>query len=120
METKGLLVEVYTAFDGVDCTAGGISSGKQHLILESYVDSGGCERQMNAPFTGDETNTVRVVVGNISGYVKAVPIKTPKGMVGPMFGGNFIYSSDSRFPYKYPVPIHDRFETQEIYDILNR
>jgi hypothetical protein len=29
---------------------------------------------------------------------------------GPMFGGNFISSSDSRFPFHYPLPIHDRFE----------
>lgn len=24
------------------------------------------------------------------------------------FGGSFIYSSDSRFPTKYPIPLHDR------------
>lgn len=28
-----------------------------------------------------------------------------------MFGGTFVYSSDSRFPEKYPVPLHDRFES---------
>jgi hypothetical protein len=25
-------------------------------------------------------------------------------------GGTFIYSSDSRFPSKYPIPLHDRVE----------
>lgn len=24
------------------------------------------------------------------------------------FGGNFLFSSDSRFPWPFPVPIHDR------------
>ena len=36
-----------------------------------------------------------------------------------MFGGNFVYTSDSRFPSDYPIPIHDRFETQEQYDQLS-
>lgn len=27
-----------------------------------------------------------------------------------MFGGNFVYSSDSRFPNDYPLPVHDRVE----------
>lgn len=26
------------------------------------------------------------------------------------FGGNFIYTSDSRFPNLYPIPLHDRIE----------
>lgn len=36
--------------------------------------------------------------------------------VGPMFGGNFVYSSDSRFPSDYPIPVHDRYEEVEIYE----
>ena len=55
----------------------------------------------------------------------AEPLKKSKG-VGPMFGGNFIYTSDSRFPSLYgrmncahfPIPVHDRFETQEEYNGL--
>jgi hypothetical protein len=27
------------------------------------------------------------------------------------FGGNFVWTSDGRFPSKYPIPVHDRFET---------
>jgi hypothetical protein len=30
-----------------------------------------------------------------------------------MFGGTFIYSSDSRFPSKYPIPLHDRVEMKK-------
>lgn len=29
---------------------------------------------------------------------------------GGMFGGNFITTSDSRFPVTAPIPVHDRFE----------
>ena len=48
------------------------------------------------------------------------PSATTLHKVGPMFGGNFVYTSDSRFPSDYPIPIHDRFETQEQYDQLSR
>lgn len=44
----------------------------------------------------------------------------PGNAVGPMFGGNFVYSSDSRFPFDYPLGIHDRFESQEAYETLSR
>ena len=49
----------------------------------------------------------------------AEPLIKPAGSAGPMFGGNYICTSDSRFPCvcgkygKYPIPVHDRFETQE-------
>lgn len=42
--------------------------------------------------------------------------------VGPMFGGRFIWTSDSRFgeavgagPFGQPVKLHDRYETREEY-----
>lgn len=45
------------------------------------------------------------------------------GQVGPMFGGTFIYSSDSRFREhcgSQPVALHDRWETYEQYERLSR
>lgn len=39
---------------------------------------------------------------------------------GPMAGGAFIYCCDSRFPSEYPIPLHDRYETQEEYDMLSQ
>ena len=38
---------------------------------------------------------------------------------GPMFGGNYIYSNDSRFPSDTPIPLHDRFETWDQYNALS-
>ena len=40
-------------------------------------------------------------------------------LCGPMFGGNFVYTSDSRFPGRYPIPVHDRYETWEQYKLLS-
>jgi len=47
-------------------------------------------------------------------YIHAVPIGIEDGR--SMMGGTFIYSSDSRFPSKYPIPLHDRVESQEYAD----
>lgn len=120
MKTKGLSVSIYKDHLG-DCTNGGISGGDAiTLVLTSIKDFNGMEVAIEAPFEGDETNSVKIVPGNLIGYYKAVPVVQPKGMVGPMFGGNFIYTSDSRFPMKYPVPIHDRYETQALNDALSK
>jgi hypothetical protein len=44
-------------------------------------------------------------------YIHAVPYNQSDSE--GMFGGTFIYSSDSRFPSKYPIPLHDRVEMKK-------
>lgn len=61
-----------------------------------------------------------LVLGMAGGRVHAKPMTIPGDKLGPMFGGNFIYSSDSRFPFDHPIHLHDRFETQEQYDALSQ
>ena len=118
MKTKGLLVFVYKR-DGLDCSANGISSCNKTLILTSVEDLDGGVEMIAPVFTGCQWDSVKIIE-NVPGHYCAVPITpTPKGMVGPMFGGNFIYSSDSRFPFPYPIPIHDRYETQKCYNTLS-
>lgn len=49
-------------------------------------------------------------------YVHAEPVSQPTGMIGPMAGGNFVYTCDSRYREQicsYPISVHDRFETAE-------
>jgi hypothetical protein len=41
----------------------------------------------------------------------AVPAEIYKSGKHSMFGGNFIHTSDSRFPGRAPIPVHDRVES---------
>jgi len=41
-------------------------------------------------------------------------------VIGPMFGGTFAYSADSRFPAPTALRIHDRYETPAQYERLSR
>ena len=115
---KTLPVQVYrNGF--TDCTNGGISSRYHTLYLE--CDQGFHEVE------DDDPRLIRVVERTFGWrdtpylHVEQVsPSVTTLHKVGPMFGGNFVYTSDSRFPSDYPIPIHDRFETQEQYDQLSR
>jgi len=46
-----------------------------------------------------------------------------EGMIGPMFDGRFMYSSDSRFQRLnggHPIRLHDRFETPQEYERMSR
>lgn len=85
-----------------DCSAGGLSSSHDVVIL-----IGDGIPQIFEP--SDVAPAVMVCFRGLHMYAK--PLEQPSGMVGPMFGGSFIYTSDSRFPSEYPMPLHDRFET---------
>lgn len=112
---KGMLVSFYRCADGRDCTNGGVSAQAVNALL---IGEG-----IPQIFEGTSVDTVlELKKKNIYGeYVYAVPLIAPgddkSGMVGPMFGGNFIYTSDSRFPNRYPIPVHDRWEYQGAVDI---
>jgi hypothetical protein len=102
MKTRGLLCNVYRSSYNYDCTNNGISSTQNTLILDGT----------DGPFEGNEENSVKLVKKQFSHgeYVHVEPLFSPVGKIGPMFGGNFLWTSDSRFPMKYPIPIHDRYE----------
>lgn len=99
-----------------DYTNGGISAAYDELFLVSHFG------WKDVP--DDDPRLVRVVKRKLfsDGVTRicAVPVNPDRGdrVIGPMFGGNFIYSCDSRFPSDYPIPVHDRYETQEQYDLL--
>lgn len=114
---KGLSVDVLNGNKGYDCTNGGASSKQDSFIL--------VDQDINAPFEVKEDDIYLIVVRrNLSGriYKHVEPRRNGEKIgsgVGPMFGGNFIYTSDSRFPNDYPLPIHDRFETQAEYNAMS-
>lgn len=111
---KILPVDVFR-YPGGDFTDGGISLKYDELFLV-------CDKGW---FEVDE-NDKRIIVldpitvgGKEHLRVKPKKSKPKDGFVGPMFGGNFVYSCDSRFPGDYPIPILDRYETYNEYKILS-
>lgn len=65
-----------------------------------------------------DKNTIFLPEQRGNEYWALKPLMQPIGMVGAMCGGNLAYSSDSRCTRIYHI--HDRFETQEVYDALSR
>lgn len=112
---KALRIHVYRDNLG-DCTNEGISSKYNDLLLiceNGYIEID----ENNLP-----ENLVEVVEG-FKGYKYLRPYKkADKDKTGYMMGGNYAGSSDSRFCQinQYPLPIHDRQETWEQYDMLTR
>ena len=115
----GLIVNVFRCYLG-DCTNGGASS---------TVDTV-CVVNIPGPFEpGPDRPAFELVHRPENTHAILRPVNSRLG-IGPMFGGNFGYSSDSRFseavrnltglPNYGAVHIHDRFETPEQYEILSR
>ena len=113
----GLLVEIYKAARGGDCTMGGISSKALELCLVNVT----------GPFEPSEhIHAAMLVRGNLPGTLRIVP--AVKSVTGQwlqdsrwlMFGGNYAATSDSRFTdaceklldhrFYGAVAIHDRHE----------
>lgn len=122
---KGLTVNVFRWSLG-DCTNGGVTERVNSFIL---VD----ESIKEVPFEVQEGGLyLALVKRNIGGreYLHAEPrvnggVLCSHGtlaskLAGPMAGGNFIYSCDSRFPSPYPISVHDRFETWKEYESMSR
>lgn len=119
-----------------DCSNGGISG---HCDVVTLVN-------VEGPFEPTEEAPAALLIhGNLRDTVKIVPavqdtvedgdwfprVSMSGGRdIGPMFGGCYVATSDSRFGqaverllghrYSGAVALHDRFETQEDYDALSR
>ncbi len=116
---KGLHADVYRDANGGDYTNGGITGRcKTILIVGEGPDTEVFDEDPKYP-------SVRILRRYIGGstYIYAVPMEQPAkdSMAGPCFGGNFIYSQDSRFRNicPYPIPVHDRWDTWKQYNILS-
>jgi hypothetical protein len=100
---SGLLVFTYR-HDGGDCTNGGLSSKHDQFVL-TWGETG--------PFEPDAKTPELVLVKGPYNSLRAVPRKLVESKQWVMFGGNFVYTSDSRFPSDQPIKIFDRVETEE-------
>jgi len=107
---KFLLAFIYKS-PLADSTNGGLSSQTDRQLLIESPEGNIFEEDLNMAVaeTGRQVLDHLVIISK-NGYVKAVPSKILKAGKHSMFGGNFIYTSDSRFPSDYPIPIHDRIE----------
>lgn len=114
----GQIVSVYT--NGSDNTNGGISARHRQLTVVN----------VEGPFLPVEHRPAALLVPNALGTLIVVPAQRASidddwvplqrpDMVGPMMGGNYAASSDARWvkaiKFYGAVPIHDRFETPELY-----
>lgn len=99
---KGMMVDVYRN-SYVDTTNGGISRNTDTLLLVGDDVPEIVEYNSTAP-------AIKIMCRRFGerDYFYAKPVVHEHRHT--MFGGNFIYSSDSRFPFDYPIPIHDRVE----------
>ncbi len=110
-------VQIYKSPLG-DCTNGGISSTRKHLILFNPSLSKEEVFSIIKEKNFDINDCVQTVL--YKDYVKAVPISLlySESPVWYMYGGNHLYSSDSRFKEvtggcKQPIFLHDRVEKYE-------
>ena len=125
--TAGIFVTKEPGYE--NCSNGGISSKfKQVCIVNA---DGPSEPQPDCPAV--------IIESHYRGIVRAIPAQLVGGhwravemshCVGPMAGGAFIHTSDSRFGelvekliggrFYGAVALHDRFESTEDYDRLSR
>jgi hypothetical protein len=107
-----------------DCTGGGWSSKHKTITVVNVdgptEDASGTEAfaLVEGPTAGNPNPVLVPVVNCGDGEYQGFK---PQWLVGPSFGGNFAFTSDSRFREAVrklgggngAVPIHDRFETAE-------
>lgn len=109
-----------------DCTNNGVTS--RHRSMTLFFDCSKKEALQYCEEKGIDLDTVlwlnpRMLFNEYHPF--AEPLVKPENAIGEMMGGNFIFSSDSRFPSLYgtcahfPIPVHDRFEFPVEYDSLS-
>lgn len=113
---RSLFCDVLRSANGYDCTKNGISARYKNIYILTDEGTNSFDED-NIP-----ENTFVVVTKNF-GY-KEYSCLVPYHLLGVyksnklpiMFGGNFAFTSDSRFPSDYPLPIHDRVESWDEYN----
>ena len=108
---NGLMVNIFKNSDNysVDCTNNGISSNHTKSIIYG-------KKVQNGNIDYDDPKVAKLYIHSriINGveHLRATPNPDPDQHY--MFGGNFIYTSDSRFPSDQPIKIHDRIEDERL------
>jgi hypothetical protein len=95
---KGMIVDIHR-HSLVDCSLNGISRYTDKVLL---VGEG-----VTPIFEADDRLPV-VELRWFQGHIYAAPYACANR--SSAMGGNFIWSSDERFPARAPIALHDRFE----------
>ncbi len=106
MQDKGLMIDVYRAGGYRDCTNGGVSAKDNRVVMVSD------EYEVSEIFETEGRGILKLITRDV-GFAKfpiLVPLDAKKNGDPYMFGGNFGWSGDSRFPVDTPVKIFDRRE----------
>ena len=101
-----------------DCTNHGISGREENTTMYLFDGCTPSEALAFCEANGISEQRALIIDATTScgrPYLKAVPLFKKPGYIGPMFGGNYLHDGDRDLF----IPIHDRFETQEEYDILS-
>jgi len=107
--SKYLPISIYRD-DLPDCTAGGASSDRAAICLVPCPDGHVKECEIYGGKKVHILDFYPAVFNGVQAHFK--PRSIPAGK-WTMFGGNFAYTSDSRFSKQYgssPIAIHDRVE----------
>ena len=88
-----------------DCTAGGITASVDVVRLIGFGFWKDAKEMDGVP-------TLRIIERKVMGrsFLIAVPTDARDDCHPYMFGGNFVYTSDSRFPSDNPIKVFDRKE----------
>lgn len=89
-----------------DCTNNGLSSRFNKLLLVGEGVEGHLDTDEEEDFL--ILKEVKFFKGEGT-FLKAIPYSL-KDKFGVQFGGNFIYTTDSRFPSEQPIKVYDRVE----------
>lgn len=118
MKLKTLPAEIYK-HRGTDCSNDGLSSRWDDVLI--LCDDGFYDVDLDNPPENLVVLDKRQLWGE--DHYRILPFKDkPDGCVGYMFGGTYVASSDARFVRMCGtsvLPLHDRCETQEQYNITS-
>lgn len=117
--THGLRMNVYRRGSGGD-SGNGVTT-KADAVLALFVsDRSGHKKEVGPIEVARSYIPVLYVInchfnGETNDWIAVPTIEAALAALkgrhsGFMFGGNFIYTTDGRKPYKYPIPVHDRVE----------
>lgn len=110
---KALPVCIYESKRIGNCSNNGISSRYKEILLlnpRGFIDV-----DMDNPPENLCEFVERNLFGEEANFIR--PYKKAEG-AGWMDGGCIIDSSDSRFPSRHPVRLHDRDESWEMYNMM--